>query len=325
MGFQGTISESQEAQRFYRAGPPAVADDATHMKLSMSGTSLTWQSGGVTVCGVSVDISNESVSASTFSPVVAVEVSWSGSTSRARLVAVSESSLVRNPGSKYHMPIAKYSRSGWVKAYSYGGRGGPMRCPEAAGLSLIDAHDGARIICDDTTDMYQRVNSSWVQIGEKDSSWSFYTPKMTFEGAGDVQAGDVYLGNGGVYRGRYKVDNGFCMGEIELRRGTSGYFFGRGAFFVTLPVAPDAYFTDRWLSAHMYTDGDGLMDWQCQAMIRSAETKARLWAPHNAADCRLEPARSTDATGNPGVGVPGLAGNNTNPAVVTVQLMYSVG
>lgn len=327
-GFQGPVTESQEAGRFFRIAPPVLADTPDSPKVTASFGTVTLSAGTLQICGVTITVTGtERVSVTSAAPLAVLEVVWSGENSKVTLVARSENQLVKSPGQTYDAVIAVRTALSATPCLPYGGRGGRMRVATGAGVRYIDAHDGAELVVDDTGAVWSRKEGAWVQTDEADSPWKFYDPVLHFDGAGNVKAGTANLGNGGIRRGRYKVDNGFVIGEIELRAGTSGFYFGAGNFTIDLPpgLAPDDYFEDRWLNAHLYTTAEEPMDWFAQGLIRGGTDRILLFAPHMAADCRMYAARSVDESLDNASGIPVIASGHTDPVTIQVRLFYSLG
>lgn len=346
-GFQGPVTESQEANRFYMAASPVMADGAAHCTVTPGGgRRVTVGTGTVIVCGVVVSVTAaETVTLAGGSgrrrDVVAVRVTWAGSSSRAEIVAIQGPnggrqypSLRANPGTVYEAPLAVVEYPGGTVAAAHitrvvptGGRGGPLQVPSEAHSAIVPAHDGAQMECLDTGSVWVRRDGAWVQSEDWATQWRHYDPVLRYRGAGNVQAGTVQLGAGGTRKGRFKVVDRFVIGEVEIRRGPTGYNFGRGGLTIDLPAgyAPDNHFVDRWMDAHCYTTAEQLMDWHCQALIRNNEAVANLWAPKFMSDCRMHPARAADASGRPNTGIPAIATSVTAPDVITMSLFYSLG
>lgn len=327
-GFQGPVSETQEAGRFFRVAAPVLADSATSPKITSSGRSVALGAGSLQVCGVTIRItSTERITLTSAKPLAVLEVAWAGESSSVVFKAISASELVKNPGVKYHAVVAAERLLTVYPTLPYGGRGGRLRVKTSGMIQYVDAHDGAELVVDNTKEIWTRSGNNWVQTDEADSPWRFYDPILRYAGDGSTQAGVVNLGNGGVRRGRYKVENGFVVGEIELRTGASGSYFGVGGFSIDCPpgLVPDTYFEDRWLTAHLYTSEEAPMDWCCQGLMKGGDDKIRLWAPGRANDCRLYPAQSKNSSGKVGTGVPWIKDKFSVPITICVRLFYSLG
>lgn len=350
VGFQGSISESQEARRWWAAAPPVSRQASSSMAVSPgSGRQVNVSSGQLNVCGVAVSsTASEPVSIPSSSTarinVIACRVTWAGANSKAEFVCIqgpsggtSYPTLTQNPGVLYEAPVAVVDTAANFSSVSSanitsiaptGGMGGPLQIGSDKHVSIVPAHDGAIIEATANKTRWQRKNGSTVQLAEDGTQWRFFDPVIRYEGNQSIQAADVNLGNGGVRRGRYKIVDGWVIGDIEIRTGASGSYWGTGSLNIKLPpgVPFDNYFADRWMDAHMYTTAQEPMDWQCQALARGGQSELMLWAPRSAADCRLWRARASDPSSTAaGTGIPYIANNFTIPQVITVQLVYSLG
>ena len=350
-GFQGTVSETQEANRFSRIAPPFLVASSTDLKVTTTtGTrAVSVAAGSAQVCGVTVTsdvatvLNHASNAGSTRLDVIVLRVTWSGVTSSA-VIAIKQGTsgsptppaLTRTVGVLYEAPLAVVSVGTGVSTIAsasifnvatYAGVGGRLRVLQETYCSVADAAAGAEMVVEGTTRVYRRNgDGSWTLVSDVLSAWRFFDPILRFKGAGSVQPGTAYLGTGGVRRGRYKIIDQMLIGEVELRTGSVGYNFGVGDFTLDLPPGypPDTYFADRWQEAHVYTTDAGLMDWQSQLLLKGGETTGLLYAPRSAADCRQLPSRSTDVTQTIGHGIPYIAGAHTEPMVIIVNLSYSI-
>lgn len=328
VGFAGAVSESAEANRFFRASAPVLADSASSPNVTTSSSTVSVGAGVIQVCGVTVTITGtERVSVSSASPLAVLSVTWAGENSKVSLSAKRAGELVKNPGSRFDVVVAVRTLTGARACLPYGGRAGRLHIPTATGLEYVDAHDGAELVVDDTGAIYHRKATAWVQTDQADSPWRFYDPVLRYSGGGNTQAGVANIGNGGVRRGRYKVENGFVIGEIEIRTGSSGSFFGVGGFTLDTPpgLVPDDYFEDRWLTAHLFTQEEAPMDWCCQGLLKGGQERVRLWAPRVSNDCRMWPAQSKDSSERVNTGVPRINNKFSVPITITVRLFYSIG
>ena len=349
-GFQGVVTESQEAGRFYRVAPPALVDSPNDLKpVNTSGTRAVRVGTGVAqVCGVTVTADtttqwnlNANSSGSSRYDVLVLRVTWSGATSTAELVARTGSSsgppaLTRNPGTVYEFPLAvvrvgasasSISAADVYDIRTYGGRGGRMRIPQESYLGWADGHIGAEMIVEGTVRTYRRaVGGAWTLVSDILTPWRYFDPIVRYKGAGQIQAGVANLGTGGVRRGRFKVIDGFVVGEVEVRTGTAGFNFGAGDLTVDLPAGyyPDTYFADRWIHGHMYTTGEAVMDWYADALVKGGEGRALLYATAAGNDARMRPARAQDGSNTVGKGIPYIATTNSDPKVICLNLCYSV-
>lgn len=349
-GFQGVVTESQEAGRFYRMAPPALVD--TPSDLTPSNTTGTRACrigvGTAQVCGVTVtndaiitfNLTANSQSAARFDALV-LRVTWAGASSTAEIVVKQGSTggppaMTRNPGSVYEFPLAAIRVGGFATSISasdvydlrtYGGRGGRMRIPQESYLSWADGHPGAELIVEGTVRTYRKAaDGAWTLVSDILTPWRYFDPVIRYKGAGQIQAGVAVLGTGGVRRGRFKVIDGFVVGEVEVRTGSGAVNFGAGELTVDLPAGylPDTYFADRWLHGHMYTTAEAVMDWYADALVKGGESRATLYAPARGNDARLRPARVQDGTSTVGTGVPYIATAHSDPRVVCLNMCYSI-
>lgn len=351
-GFQGAVSESQEAGRFVRIAPPALVDSPTDLKVtSAAGTrTVSVAAGTAQVCGVTV--TSDTTTSLTFSAnsggtrldLVILRVVWAGLSSTATIQVKQGTSgssavptLTRSPGSVYEFPLAVVSVGTSVSTISsanifnvatYGGLGGRLRITQESYCAIADAASGAEMAIEGTTRTYRRnADGSWTLITDVNSPWRYFDPIIRFKGDGNVQAGVAALGTGGVRRGRFKVVDQFLIGEIEVRTGSAGWNFGAGDLTIDLPPGypPDTNFADRWLEGHLYTTDESLMDWPLQALVKGGESTALMYAPTSGADCRMKPMRATDSTNANGKGIPLIGTAKSNPKVITIGLLYSIG
>ena len=349
-GFQGVVTESQEAGRFYRIAPPALADGPSDMSVvTTSGTrAVRVNTGTVQACGVTV--TNDSAltfnlasnSGSARFDMILLRIIWSGATSSAEIVLRQGSSggppaITRNPGSQYEMPLAVVRVGPLVTTISsadiydirtYGGRGGRMRVPQESYIGWIDGHVGAEVIVEGTVRTYRKAaGNAWTLVSDVLTPWRYFDPVIRYKGVGQIQAGTANLGTGGVRRGRFKVIDGFVVGEVEVRTGTAGFNFGAGDLTVDLPAGywPDTYFADRWIHGHMYTTGEAVMDWYADALVKGGEGRALLYATAKGNDARMRPARAQDGSNTVGTGVPHIATTHSDPKVICLNLCYSIG
>ena len=350
-GFQGVVTESQEAGRFFRIAPPTLADGPDDMKVtSYSGTrQVRVAAGSIQVCGVTVT----NTAAATFAfaanssftsryDALVLKVTWAGESSTAEVVvrqgtSSGPPSLTRNPGSVYEMPLAVVRIGAYASSVGagdvfdirpYGGRGGRMRVLQESYIGWCDGHVGAEIIVEGTVRTYRKApDGAWVMVSDVLTPWRYFDPVIRYKGAGQIQAGVASLGTGGVRRGRFKVIDGFVVGEVEVRQGTAGANFGAGDLTVDLPAGywPDTYFADRWIHGHMYTTGEAVMDWYADALVKGGEGTALIYVARAGNDARMRPARAQDGSNTVGTGYPYIATAWSSPAVICLNLCYSIG
>lgn len=350
-GFQGVVTESQEAGRFYRIAPPALVDSPSDLTpATTSGTrAVRVGVGTAQVCGVTVTNDanvtwnlNANSSGSARYDLLVLRVTWSGATSSATLVARTGSTSgppapVRNPGVQYEFPLAvvrvgssatTISSADVYDIRTYGGRGGRMRVPQESYVGWIDGHTGAEVIVEGTVRTYRKApDGAWTLVSDVLTPWRYFDPVIRYKGAGQIQAGTANLGTGGVRRGRFKVIDGFVVGEVEVRTGTAGFNFGAGDLTVDLPAGyyPDTYFADRWIHGHMYTTEEAVMDWYADALVKGGEGRALIYAPARGNDARMRPARAQDGSNTVGTGIPYIATTHSDPKVICLNLCYSIG
>lgn len=350
-GFQGVVTESQEAGRFYRVAPPALADGTADMRVTnTTGTrAIRVATGTVQVCGVTVtndalvtlNLNANSSSSARFDLVV-LRVTWAGASSTVEILAKPGTSggppaPTRNPGSLYEFPLAVVRVGGSASSIAagdvydirtYGGRGGRMRVLQESYVGWVDGHAGAEVIVEGTVRTYRKApDGAWVLVSDILTPWRYFDPVLRYAGAGNIQAGVASLGTGGVRRGRFKVLDGFVVGEVEIRRGTTGFNFGAGDLTVDLPAGywPDTYFADRWIHGHMYTTGETVMDWYADGLVKGGEGRALLYVTAAGNDARMRPARAQDGSNTVGKGIPYIATTHSDPAVICLNLCYSLG
>lgn len=186
----------------------------------------------------------------------------------------------------------------------------------------ISGSQGMRVRCNGGRDLWRWDFGKWTPLQLTGSEWKTFTPEVS------SKAGNIYLGNGGVRRGRYKIVSDTVFGEFELRSGTDNYNWGHGPIKFTLPYPPgsDNAPADTWFSAHMYTTtGDGLMDWRIQMIFAKGTRDAYLFAPRSAADCRLRQLSAASSSARtPGTGNPYIRDGVTDPSVITGTFRYPI-
>ncbi|GAC81218.1 hypothetical protein SAMN04488550_4116 [Gordonia malaquae] len=350
-GFQGPVSESQEAGRFLRIAPPALVDGPNDLRVTTAAGTRTVSvaAGTAQVCGVTVK--SDAATSLTFAAnsggtrldVVVLRVVWAGPSSAVSIVVKQGTSgsstlptLTRSAGATYEMPLAVVSVGTSVTTITspnifnvatYGGLGGRMRIAQESYCAIADGATGAEMAIEGTTRTYRRnSDGSWTLVTDVNSPWKYFDPIIRYKGDGNVQAGTASLGTGGVRRGRFKVVDQFLIGEIEVRTGSAGWNFGAGDLTIDMPpgYGPDTNFADRWLEGHLYTTDESLMDWPIQALVKGGETTALMYSPTSGADCRMKPMRATDSTNGTGKGIPLIGSARSNPKVIVISLLYSV-
>ena len=345
-GLQGTTNDAGEMMRFAQAMVNFKVLEPGHLDVRPLGTmtrGVEVSAGAATSCGVRIDITQpvrlslepNPTSADRYDTIMLV-TSWSGtiggSTARIEVrkggatpptPAFTMAALQECPLATVRVgpSVTRFNASDINKIAPYG---------DSAELQILGSKPdgmrvpvGTRIRCGANGDLYKATTqTSFTALKRAASEWKTFNPVITSD------AGQVYLGNGGVSKGRYKVINGYCIAEFELRSGTDKYNWGYGPLWFTLPypMGGDNAPLEQWFTMHLYTTtGDGWMDWLIQAILSKGSAKAQLFAPTYMADCRLKPMRAADsAARNPESGYPWIKGAVTDPSVVSGTLRYPV-
>jgi hypothetical protein len=352
-GFQGTVTESQEAGRFARAAGRAVVDTASALKATSSGTrTITLAAGSALVCGVLYTesaVQSIQLPANTASGVrldiVGLRFTWNGLSSSVQLFSKQGTpgstvrpALTRTPGGVYEVPIAvvrvrqnitTIAASDVLDVRVWGGIGGPFQASQTDQLAVVDLPVGAQI---EAAGSVYRVsandgagNSTLTVLSAASNAWTNWDPVLRFQGFGSNPAGTVVLGSGGVRRGRYKKIDGIVWAEAEIRWGTSGYDLGSGDITIDLPpgLTPESNMDDRWCDGELNTNsGDGYMNWPIKVALVKGVSVGRIWAPTAGNDIRLKPMTAGPNPGQPGTGVPYILGGFPQGGVLTCLLNY---
>lgn len=357
VGFQGVVQEDGEAGRFYRVAPPFIVDNGTsHLKVTTLGgwtRQVSVAAGTAQCCGVTATesaattLAHAANSSGTFRlDVVVMKFTWAGASSAVALEikqgapgSATPPSLTRTPGAVYEAPLAVVRVNNGVTSIAagniydvraFGGLGGPLRIADETYVQTVDGHAGAELVIDGVTPTRlwrKQLSGTWVLDTEVAYPWTYFDPVLRYAGGGGVAAGTVNLGAGGVRRGRYKIINGMLMGEVEIRKGTVGDYFGRGDLRIDLPPGypPSTYFTDQWNDGNMVTAYGGAQWWGVQLLLRGGDTTAPIFAPTSVSDCRMLPWRAADSGGGAGTGIPTISGQHSSASVLCAQLYYPVG
>lgn len=347
-GTDGTVGQSPGAVRWSNAGVPFLVDGPPDLKVTAAvgqQRTVAVAGGRALVCGVYVHSTSaryiqlsSNTAASTRYDVIVLRVTWSSETNASivTLGAVEGTAgagiptVTRTPGVYYEAPLAVVSvvpnagqfSSAVVRPIApYGGRGGPLHVLQSQSWSIVDAPAGTELVTDNNLYRYQKnITGSWNLIEANDQSWSTWTPQLR------TPYGDVFLGTGGIWSGRYKIIKSVVFAEVEVRRGTAGSNFYKGDITVDLPVPSGtaATVTDRWCTAHLLTSQEEPMDWLAQVLIRPNVAYGLVWSSTASDDCRMAPWRSADSTGNAGTGRPRINTGYTEADVFTTFLRYSI-
>ena len=334
VGTQGTTGESEGAQRWSRASVPFLVNGPDEFYVrALAGQQRTVEvsSGTAVVCGVLVTETADrtlnfeaNTGTSTRYDMVVLRLEWLGAgSSRASLEIRRGTTLpplpTRNPGVLYEAPLAivqiapntgQLTGAMVAQLTPYGGKGGALVVPQSQYLSYVDMGPGAEVI---TTDNGWRrrktVGGAFDLVEAETQPWSEWNPNLRSIESGQA----VILGTGGVQRGRYKIIRNMVFAEVEIRRGVSGSDFRTGDLIIDLPPggtpvfptspSPD-YLGIQWMMGHLFTIGDGYMDWRAHVAVVTGQPHANIWVPTRANDVRLRPWRSADATYQPSTGVP---------------------
>lgn len=354
-GTQATVNEATGAFRWSRAGVAFLTDTPGQFRVSAAlgqTRTVNISRGTAQVCGVLLTETapqqvalDANTSGTDRYDVVALKVSWAGAGRSSATYAVLKGgatppTIPRSAGFDYYAPLAVVRVSPNVGQITgsminglvpYSGRGGPIRVPQSRYLELIDARPGAELVADDTGWGYRMESlGTWTAVSSDYQPWKTWDPALYSD------KGPVILGTGGVSQGRYKIIRGMCFAEVEVRRGVAGSDFGWGIIRMNLP--PDAVpniggaatdstgLLDQWMLGHLYTRGDGLMDWRCQVAVRDKQSWAPIFVTTKAADSRLLPWRCSEGPGRGGTGIP-WQGNNqyTEAEVFTAVMRYAIG
>lgn len=349
-GFQGTVTETQEAGRFARAAPRFLVDGTSHLAVTaVGGQNRTVQvaAGTCQCCGVTAAeaattqvVFDANTTTGTRLDLLVLRFTWSGLGSSTVLAVLKGTNgspnpptPTRTPGVLYEAPLAVVSvpqgqgvfTAGNIKDIRpYGGlAGGRVRVAQSSYYTVVDLPYGGELLTEDTGNAY-RFTGTWTQITAATNPWTNFDPVLRYTGGG---GGTVGLGSGAVRRGRYKVVDSILTAQIEVRWGTGGYSGGSGDITVDLPAgkAPDTWANDTWHHAHLYTTSQALMDWPAQVLILQGQTVGRIFTPVSPTDTRLAPYRITAAGGGgPGSGTPTISGGYPEGGILVATLVYGV-
>lgn len=354
VGIQGTVGESEGARRWWRAGVPFMCPTQRDFQVRhLTGQQRTVEvaPGTALICGVLVTETTArtvnfeaNTGTTTRYDLVVLRLEWLGlGQSRAVLEVkkgtTSPPAPTRTPGTVYEAVLAvvqiapntgQLSGAMVYQLTPWGGKGGPVYVAQSSYISYLDIEEGTEVVTVNNGYRQRKSVGGTFEVVEAEvQPWS--TWNLNLRSAETGQA--VILGTGGVQKGRYKVIRNMCFAEVEIRRGVAGSDFRYGDLIFDLPPGQAPTFPssgtqglqNQWMLGHLYSIGDGYMDWRAQVTVLSGFTTAGIWTPTSAVDVRMRPWRSANASVNPSTGVP-YQGNNkyTEGEVFTAVLRYAV-
>lgn len=355
IGLQGSVGESEGARRWSRANVPFLVSrpDEFHVR-PVAGQQRTVEvsSGSALVCGVQITETVDrtvnmeaNTGTTTRYDLVVLKVEWLGlGQSRVTLEVkkgtTSPPAPTRNPGVLYEAVLAvvtvapntgQFSGAMVAQLTPYGGKGGAIYVAQSQYISYLDVGIGTEVVTEDNKYRRRRsVDGSWEVVSAETQPWSTWSPNLRSRETGQA----VILGTGGVQKGRYKVVRNMVFAEVEIRRGVSGSDFRYGDLIIdlppgctpTFPSSPSKdYLGIQWMMGHLYTVGDGFMDWRVQIAVVTGSPTADIWAPVAGDDARMRPWRSAAGGYNPSTGVPYLGNNNyTQGETFTAVMRYAL-
>lgn len=355
IGLQGSVDESGGARRWSRAGVPFMVSGTEEFYVRpVTGQQRTVEvsSGVALVCGVMVTetadrslVFEANTGTTTRYDLVTLRLEWLGlgqskATLEVKKGTTSPPSPTRTPGTVYEAVLAvvqiapntgQLTGAMIYQLTPYGGKGGALHVPQSQYLSYLDVGPGAEVVTDDNGWRRRRtVGGSYDLVEAETQPWSEWNPNLRSKETGQA----VILGTGGVSKGRYKVIRNMVFAEVEIRRGVAGSDFRYGDLIFDLPpgctpVFPNSpsqdYLGIQWMMGHLYTLGDGYMDWRCHVAVSTNVSYADIWVPTSMVDTRLRPWRSAAGGYNPSTGIPYQGGGNyTQGEVFTAVLRYAL-
>lgn len=358
-GFQGTVTEVQEATRLGRIGAARwLVDNAAALKPSSSGTRTINLAAGSVVCGgvqytetAATSISLPANAAAGIRlDIVGLRFVWNGASSTVTLFSkqgvagsATRPALTRTLGGTYEVPIAVVSvrqnittiaASDVADVRVWGGRGGPFIVPAYTALSttVSDVPTGAVVQATDTGNTYKvtadyqdSASPVWALQSAASNAWTAYDPIVRHNGAGSIGAGITGLGVGGQRIGRYRVVDGVCYVQILVMAGSS-MGANAGDYTIDLPpgFVPNNVMTQRWFPGYYRTTQESVMDWTAQLLVKNGENRGTIYAPRASDDCRISPARAVDASNSAGSGIPRINTTGSNIDTAMFNLEYPV-
>lgn len=334
VGIQGTVGESEGARRWWRAGVPFMCPTQRDFQVRhLTGQQRTVEvaPGTALICGVLVTETTArtvnfeaNTGTTTRYDLVVLRLEWLGLGQSRAVLEVKKGTTsppvpTRNPGTTYEAVLAvvqiapntgQLSGGMVYQLTPWGGKGGPVYVAQSRYISYLDLEEGAEVVTMDNGYRQRKAVGGAFDVVEADTQpWSTWNPNLRSIESGQA----VILGTGGVQRGRYKIIRNMVFAEVEIRRGVSGSDFRYGELVFDLPPggtpvfptspSPD-YLGVQWMMGHLFTIGDGYMDWRAHVAVVTGQPHAYIWVPTRANDVRLRPWRSADATYQPSTGVP---------------------
>ena len=355
VGIQGTVGESEGARRWWRAGVPFMCPTQRDFQVRhLTGQQRTVEvaPGTALICGVLVTETTArtvnfeaNTGTTTRFDLVVLRLEWLGLGQSRAVLEVKKGTTsppvpTRNPGTTYEAVLAvvqiapntgQLSGGMVYQLTPWGGKGGPVYVAQSSYISYLDIEEGTEVVTVNNGYRQRKSVGGTFEVVEAEAQpWSYWDPNLRSSATNQP----VILGTGGVSRGRYKIIRNMCFAEVEIRRGVSGSDFRYGDLMISLPpgampVFPASpsqdYLGIQWMLGHLYTIGDGYMDWRAQVAVNTGWQDAIVWVPTSAADVRLRPWRSADASYAPSTGVP-YQGNSkfSEGEVFTAVLRYAV-
>lgn len=355
IGLQGSVGEAEGARRWSRANVPFMVNLPGEFYVRpVTGQQRTVEveNGVALVCGVQVTetadrtlVFESNTGTTVRFDLVVLRLEWLGlgqskATLEVKKGATSPPAPTRNPGTVYEAVLAvvqvapntgQLTGSMVYQLTPHGGKGGALRVPQSQYLSYVDMGPGTEVITLDNGYRRRKSVGGAFDVVEADTQpWSTWSPNLRSRETGQA----VVLGTGGVQKGRYKIVKNMVFAEVEIRRGVSGSDFRYGDLIIDLPPggtpvfptspSPD-YLGIQWMMGHLYTVGDGFMDWRVQIAVVTGSSTADIWAPMAGNDARMRPWRSAAGGYNPSTGVPYLGNNNyTQGETFTAVMRYAL-
>jgi hypothetical protein len=353
-GFQGTVTEVQEAQRFGSAVARALVDSSASFKPTAQGTRTVAIAAGSMLCSGVLFIESAAQSiqlpantaAGVRLDIVGLRFTWNGASSMVEVFSkqgtagsATRPTLTRVPGSVYEFPLAVIrvrQNVGVIAAADvldvrvWGGFGSPYQGTQADHIGVVDLplaaqlQVGANLYTVIANDNAGNVTLSLIAAAA--TPWTAYDPVIS------SNDGACNLGAGGVRRGWYQLKDGACEVKFEIRTGTGTKNFGKGPIRIALPpgVRPSTVFADQWGDGLENTAvGDGFYNWPVKWLIRNDQNNYVVGYVATAGnDVRLLPMQSAGPGGELTLATPvildGPGGNRVyaEPNVLTGSFSY---
>lgn len=276
-GYQGTVTEVQEAQRFGLATCRAFVDTPASFKPTPQGVRTIAVAAGSMLCSgvLFIESSAQAVQATgqhcrrgTTRYRRDFRFTWNGLSSMVELFSkqgtagsTTRPALTRNPGAVYEFPLAVVRVRQNVSTI--------------AAADILDVRVGRP-----GNGAFQALQTDNIQVVDLPLNSQLQVRSSTYSATANDGAGNTTfparhrwrqrrgrpttpccrphlrrwacnLGAGGARRGFYQVKDGTCFVKFEIRKGTGAVNFGRGPLLVALPsgIRPSAVFTDQWATA----------------------------------------------------------------------------